>query len=186
MRVSNLDERFSRLLAEPTADHYLAVRSHVLQQPDHDPGDGRIHELAQQFRNGDFAALIAHAPQLLPTWVLSPRWHYFLGCSLLETGRETDAQRERERSRACLFGLMETGDGSWERPFVITYLSDAYDLLRAHRLHSESQRLIDDGLRRLDTIQASDGRIWHFDVSDLVPASPEKMPLPLTTIGYEL
>ena len=106
----------------------------------------------------------------MPIWSLSPRFHYLVGISALESGDTASAEREKQLSRACLLGLTTTGEGTEKQPFIVTYLSDEYDLLRWMEVEAHQQQVIDVADRRLDLLRDQLGTEYWFDVTDVINA----------------
>lgn len=171
MRSSNLDECFLSFVEEPALDTYLFVRERIVAHTRYDPYSDELRQLELDFHAGEYSRVYKNAPRLLPIWNLSPRFHYLFGVSALETGDLATAEREKRLSRTCLFGLTETGDGTEERPFLVTYLSDEYDLLRCMDVQVRQQQVVDVDHRQMDVLRAADGTEYWFDVTEVMSAA---------------
>lgn len=171
MRSSTIDERFLSFVEEPTLDNYLSVREPIVDHARYDPYSDELRQLEREFQAGDFSRVFENAPLLLPIWHLSPRFHYLFGVSSLEIGDLDTAEREKQFSRQCLNGLTETGDGSGERPFLVTYLSDEYDLMRCMDVEVRQQQVVDADDRQLDVLRDAVGNEYWFDVTEVMAAA---------------
>jgi len=81
-------------------------------------------------------------------------------------GESAKAKGEYERARKCILGILGTGDGSQGRPYVVTRVSDEYDIVRHLNKRSEKQALQIVQGKYLDVLFCADGdKIW-FDVTD--------------------
>lgn len=79
-------------------------------------------------------------------------------------------------TQACLTSMLDVGDGTPEAPFVVTYPTDARDILRALRIVSTNQFTVEDlhGMRDV-FVSESHGEIW-FDVQTLLDAADRRLP----------
>jgi hypothetical protein len=168
MRTSTIDERFSEFLENPTADRYWAVRELILERAEYNPYSVRWQQIAEAFDAGDFPRVRQLGDEMAAWGCLSPRLHFFSGIAAAELGDMQRADAERQATQACLSGLLATGEGVPERPFVATYLWDEYDLLRALQVVPQGQSLVDTGAARCDVITDDQGDEYWFDVSDLL------------------
>lgn len=174
MRSSTIDERFQRFIEEPTRHSYLRVREKLMEQPQFDPYSDDLRFLELHFKNGEFEHVLREAAPLRSIWRLSPRFHYFLGISALETGNLELAEDEKTLSRACLYGLTDTGEGTAEEPFLVTYLSDEYDVIQCLGVEVRQQQVVDVDGRQLDVLRDLDGKEHWFDVTEVMDVARRK------------
>ncbi len=170
MRSSTLDDCFLSFVEEPTRDSYLSAREQIIQHPKYDPHSDELRRLELVFESGNYSLVCQDALALLPVWNLSPKFHYLVGISALESGDIATAEREKQLSQACLFGLTTTGEGTQAHPFLVTYLSDEYDLLRWLEVEPRQQQIVELGDRRLDLLRDRQGTEHWFDVTDVINA----------------
>lgn len=168
MRALTIDESFMRYVAEPSADLLLSLRQQIFARADYLPYSPIWQQLDQMVSQGQFTQLLDVAPTLKDWAFLSPRWHFWQGVAALETGDAAEAGYRRQVMQACLKGLLESGDGTDDQPYLVTYPTDAYDLLRVLGEVSESQELMErpDG-RWCDVMTAASGEQYWFDVSEM-------------------
>jgi hypothetical protein len=83
------------------------------------------------------------------------------------TGQQSRAKREASLMAACLAGMKATGDGSRARPFVVTRISDEYDLIHSLGKTSSQQRLVFADGSHFDVHDLVDGTTIWFDISDI-------------------
>lgn len=102
-----------------------------------------------------------------PNHLLSPGAHLKLALIYQQLGRDAEMERERVIANLCLEGILSTGDGSAERPYLVTRTSDEYDVLAASNLNPVSQtlRLVEG--RRLDVLTTREGSEICFDVTEI-------------------
>jgi hypothetical protein len=63
---------------------------------------------------------------------------------------------------ACLDGLLATGDGSANRPYIVTYVSDVLDLIQLQQKTALRRRVMPERDSLRDVIDCDDGRQRHF------------------------
>jgi hypothetical protein len=160
-------DHYQAFLERPTAANYRRVRAAILSLPEFDASPLALHELDRLFRRKRLDAARQRVEELLPTWLLSPRFH-FLAARLAERlGDEADLELERFVATTCLEGLLLTGDGSRRFPYLITYHSDVHDVLQFQRRRVAQQALHEHRGRRYDVVQCGGGESCWFDSTDL-------------------
>jgi hypothetical protein len=165
-----LKKLFVEFLQGPTQENFLAVRSAVLADEQFDPYTDTISGVPKMLEAGEFEqALELMKNALFPHLVLSPGAHLNIAFILHKLGREKDAAFEHHISQMLQQAIEETGDGSEERPFLVTRTSDEYDYLFAHELEAKTQALAQspDGNHEYDVLTTKDGRQIWFDVTDI-------------------
>ena len=102
----------------------------------------------------------------MPNLLLSPRAHL---CAAMIAESEGDEERRRMEGAvayACVQGILSTGDGTKQRPYVVTRTSDEYDVLQFLGKELESQSLLEEEDRHYDQLRCKDGSEMWFDVTD--------------------
>ena len=170
MRSSTIDERFVAFVDEPSSERFLFVREQVIGDPLYDPYSDDLRRLELFHEVGEFDVVLEEAAALEPIWRLSPRLHYLVGTAAMELGDIASAELRKHYSRACMNALIETGDGTPDAPFLVTYLSDEYDLLRYMNAHVQGQQVAELDGAHFDILTTDDDIFW-FDVTDLIAAA---------------
>lgn len=155
-------------LERPTAQNYRCVRRIILSETGSSTDLPDFSALAQLCQQGRFEQVRDHIDALLPAWSLSPRVHFYATWAARELDDHEDAHLETFLYETCLQGMLATGNGSRQRPYLITHQADQYDLLAARKLEPCSQTLVETGSLRFDVITCQDGTDIWFDVTDLV------------------
>lgn len=161
-------DALSEFVRKPTCDRYRQLRQVVMAEPTYDPRAPVFVELGRLWEQEQYARLARRVAALQNVWHLSPRWHFFAGIAAEELGALEDARQHRRILQALLKCLLSTGSGTRRRPYLVTYLSDEYDILQGLAKGSVCQTLVDTGKRRLDVLTCADGSEVWFDVSDLI------------------
>ena len=180
MRTSTIDERFSDFLEDPTADRLVAIREMVTRRVDYQPHVGRSVDssdsgawtsLSSAFDREDFSTVLELAASLSKPFCLCPRYHMMIGVAALELGDLPRAKHARRAYQACLDGLFETGEGTFAAPYLISYPSDAHEMLAELGVQACRQMLVEAGDARFDVLVDADGEEYWFDATAMLAAA---------------
>ncbi|MGY8769715.1 MAG: hypothetical protein ACKVH8_14955 [Pirellulales bacterium] len=98
-------------------------------------------------------------------WVTSPSLHFFAAMAAEKMGQYSEAETEAFLVESMFQGLLSTGDGTLENPYLITQLTDELDILSFKNLEKISQRLIGTAAGTIDAVTCDDHSTVHFDLS---------------------
>lgn len=159
-------EELIQFIQSPDRDSYLAFRAKLVASDGYEPYSDEIHtagELYEQQKIDDARKTIQKA---MGNLILSPRAHQFLGFLHHKLGNEQAAQMEMMIGHACIEGILATGDGSANNPYIVSRTSDEHDVIEYldKQLKQQSLTLKDD--KHLDLIQCTDGSEYWFDITD--------------------
>jgi hypothetical protein len=161
-------------LEHPSAERLLALRDLILERSDFAPYSPEWQVLGELHGAGEFGRVLGAWELLQPVGVLSPRLHFWAGTAALELGEYEQAAWERHCMQACLQGLLQTGTGAAESPFIVTYRWDAYDVMRALGASPAQQSLIDTEYGLCDRFLCDDGEDYWFLVGELVDRANQR------------
>jgi len=170
-----MQDAFFAFVSDPTPEHYLAVRRALVSHPDYDPyGDG-LRSLRDAYEADEFGRVPELFAEQVPTLLLSGEAHFILALAHEKAGNDEHCQMEKFLAFRCVSGLLGTGDGSRERPYLVTSPADEYDVLNALSKQSTMQSLHHepDG-RVLDCQRVDGGDVW-FDVTDAFGAMVRRL-----------
>ncbi|HTN76174.1 MAG TPA: hypothetical protein VL096_13045 [Pirellulaceae bacterium] len=165
-----MQDELQTFLESPTAHHYRLVREALLEEAAGKlPTTVReLSDVAELSAAGEHTVVLERVDELMPWWSLSPRIHFYAALAADELGEIETAELERFVFQSCLEGLLATGEGTAESPYLITYPSDALDVLTALGLEARSQSLVDrDGLL-CDVVTCAAGEEVWFEVASLI------------------
>ncbi|QDU26294.1 hypothetical protein ETAA8_13720 [Anatilimnocola aggregata] len=166
-------QEFARFLTLPSRATYLAARRAWLQLNVEPLTPADLQGVAELLAAGEATAVIERVHGWQSRAALSPRAHYFAAEAHESLGESEPAEMERWVFSACLQGILATGDGTRRKPYIVSQLSDEYDVLKLLGLRSEKQQLVQRGRRSCDVLTCHDGSHLWFNVSDLI-AVPEE------------
>lgn len=149
LATDHATERSPRTLA--------ALRRAVLALPGYDPGADPVGAAVPHLAAGDHAAALVALRELMPGAFFSPGAHAALAAAHAGLGDEVRAERERRTARLAMTSVLESGDGSADRPWLVLRVSDEYDVLRAQDRTSRRVADVSRDAQRLDHHWCTDG-----------------------------
>ena len=157
---------FVDFLRQPTAENFLTARAHAVRSPAYAPYSDALGEVARTLKAGDVEAAQRMLSAAMPGCYMSPQAHLVAAAVAEHAGQADAAKMERVIATVCLEGIRTSGDGSEERPYLVTRTSDEYDLVAFLEKQPAGQRLRHIGGRSFDVISTTDGDALWFDVTD--------------------
>ncbi len=148
-----------RWLEEPSGATFLAVRELVLADPSYNRYSQVFLRVSAPLKEGRHDKVRDVLMGEMPNLLLSPRAHMMLAVAYRHLGQKESEEMEGYLLGLCLQGIGESGDGSLQRPYLVTRPEDEYDFLSSRQLERGSQELLKDGVDRLT---AADGTVMHF------------------------
>jgi len=155
-----------RWLEAPGQETFLAVRACVLASSVYDPYNQIFLRVNQALKDSKYEKVRDVLMGDMPNLLLSPRAHMLLAVAHSKLGAKESEEMEGYLLKLCLDGIGGSGDGSFERPFLVSRTEDEYDLLSSRHLERGSQALVQDGDRTLDRLTTADGTVLHFDITE--------------------
>lgn len=157
--------RMNAFLRERTLDRYLAARDAMLVSRYYDPKSTVLPDIYRPLGRGLYHQVLALATEALGNWVLNPGIHFVISQAFHELGDKERAESEAEIGRVLLGGLLMTGDGTPERPYIVLRAADEYDVLASMGLRCRAHQVAYRNGRAFDALACDDGRDVWFDVS---------------------
>jgi len=168
-------ERLSCFAGAPSLETFEALRRELIKSPAYAPYSGDLRKLENLFQQKRHQEVIQAFQRSLPNLLLSPRAHLLAGIAHKELGQEQESKAEIMLMQLCLHGIQMTGDGTHERPFKVTSVSDEYDVLEAMQKKLQMQALSSAGGKPCDVLTLEDGTVLVFDISDCMAKLSDSM-----------
>lgn len=161
-----LHTAFVAFLEDPSTENFRAAQRALIDSEEYEPYSNElesVEELVDQERWIDAEEAFRAA---MPNLLLSPRAHLVAGM-LAEHAEEADrAEFERAIAGLCARAIVETGEGTCERPYIVTRTTDVYDVLGFLGKRPTGQALVGDGNgRHFDQMTLEDGTELWFDIT---------------------
>ena len=173
MSNASVDQAIHDFFRSPSVDYYLTAQLAILESDSYDPAARRVISLESRISSG-YHAVAAELEHYGAEYQICPRWHY-LGARIHERNRNRPGVRTSvQRMQLCLRAISETGDGTKDAPYRITFLTDTDDIVRAFGESVRYQQLVGgpDGYR--DVVTAHSGDEFWFDVEMLLEHSSQE------------
>jgi hypothetical protein len=165
-------ETADRYLQDQTPENFLELRQQVAASPNYSPYASPEQAALALMEKKQYQAAADALMALMPGSYLSPGAHQLLAHIYGLMDQNDDARYEDELVQAVFAGLLRTGDGSPERPYLALHISDEYDLARFLGKTVATQRLVRKDGRSYDVVDCADGaRLW-FDISAFYTRRP--------------
>ena len=158
-----MEQDLFRFVTDTTKENYLESREVVVRERSYDPYSDDLNILEQMLGDGMFEDVIAF--NTLNT-ALSPRAHLMKRIALIEMEQADDADLQLLIAQKILECIDMTGDGSMEKPFIVTRISDEQDYLSYTGDEFEKQALLQPAGKFVDVITTTTGKELHFDITD--------------------
>lgn len=169
---------YRQFLIQPNADRYRAALAALVSAAGNTAPS--LLALEQAHHERRFETVRSLARQWGRFFALSPRFHRLAAIAAFELGDREDAELERFTADACLEGILQSGDGSDARPFLISDRADAQEVLAKLGFKSVRQSLIDNDGTLCDVFEVrtsakSTREIWFSTAGQSTPAQkPQK------------
>lgn len=160
-----LNDAFLAYLKDRTRESFLAARAVLMGLPGWDPWSPELAEFDRLLELNDWETLEHRALEVVDNWLLTPFVHECLAITHSNQGDEGGAEFEMHLFVACAEGILTTGEGTPESPFLATRVDDSYGALLYRELEWTNERTVVRGARTFHVLAASDGRDYWFDIT---------------------
>ncbi len=161
-----MKELFFDFLESPNRETYLAVRDALVSSEFYQPYSDEMSDIGDLLDAGKLDEAAEKLAASMPNLLLSPRAHLMLSFLAKETNEEDHAKMEGFIAATCCEGVLSTGEGTQESPYVVVRTSDEHDVVQYLGKQFKQQSLVEDGDRHFDRIDCEDGAEIWFDITD--------------------
>jgi hypothetical protein len=163
--MESVQTHFERYLREQSLESFMRLRDAVIALPGYEPYSNYKLEAHSLLEKTEFDKAVKYLMSKMPGWLLNPGIHKLLSFAFHKLGDEDKAKSEYALARLFLNAILSTGDGSEARPYLVSSVTDEYDVLEHLGRHLQQQTLIERGDKRYDRFDCKDGsQIW-FDIT---------------------
>ena len=168
-------ELFAAFLEKPSKESYLKVFAAVTSDKGYNPYSTDLNDAWDLVKEKKFKEALEKLDKGMPNLLLSPRAHGMTAMAADGLGDAAKAKSEREAAAKCAQGMLATGDGSPDKPYLVTRVSDEYDLLRNLKKMRKTQGLKHKDGKSFDVMQcADDTEVW-FDITVVFGSMAKKL-----------
>lgn len=151
----------------PTIGEFEMLQKKVFASNDYDPNASQLQQTEISLATQSPTRALESLSELSNDYQICPRFHYVEARIRESLGEVVEMRASIERLRACIGAIVESGEGSQESPFKITFLTDADDVVRSFGERKRYQQPVLSGGKQLDVITAHSGVEFWFDVTEL-------------------
>ena len=155
-----------QFIQSPDKETYLSFRAQLIASDQYDPYSDEINTAGELYEQQKVAEARDMLQDAMGNLILSPRAHMLLGFLHHKCGDEQGAEAEMMIGHACIAGILSTGDGSADKPYIVVRTSDEYDVLEYHEKQLKQQSLTQKDDKHFDMIECTDGSVYWFDITD--------------------
>jgi len=161
-----MQEKLFTFLSSPGRDTYFAIREEVIASEHYNPHSLELNAAISLLAAGDHIQAREVITGSMPNLLLSPIAHQLLSRIAEQLNDQESAESEHAIGSLCLRGLLATGDGSQDKPYIVVRISDEYDVVHCLGKQMVEQSLIADGDKRYDLLRCADGSELWFEITD--------------------
>jgi Domain of unknown function (DUF4919)/Ribosomal protein L7/L12 C-terminal domain len=166
-------EKLVAFLTSPSRETYLAIREEVVGSSQYAPYSQELDSADQLLDAGEHMEALQRITETMPNLLLSPRAHYLLCRIARALNDHKTAESELRNVAVCLAGILMTGDGSHEKPYVVVRVDDEYDVINQLGKQRVGQSLIQEEEKFYDLLRLEDGSELWFDITEAFRRSQE-------------
>jgi hypothetical protein len=153
---------------QPCQHTFLAARDAVLRQSLLPIMACDLAALDRLLDQKEYQTVLDQIDALPPSKVLSPRVHFLAAEAAEALGDAASAELERSLFILTIQGLLATGDGTPQHPYIVCHPTDEYDIAAALGLETAGQSLVEQNGQLCDVLVCTSGRELWFDVTDIL------------------
>lgn len=158
--------KLAKLVKKPDRETFLALRNEVIASKAFKPYSDEMDQAAELSAAGKVEAARDLLLQSMDNLMLNPRAHARLSDCYSKLGDREAATRENKIAEACIKGILSTGDGTKEKPYLVLRADDEYEVLSSLKKRSKMQSLQFVGQRKFDVLTCTDDSEIYFDITD--------------------
>lgn len=158
---------FDRLLVDKSRESFQELREIIVSSHLYQPKDNLPQIMKFHFLNGNINEAINIYKSNYINLILSPSVHFCLSEIYELKDNEQMKNAEEYAGNILIQNLLNSAEGTKERPYRVLHVSDEYDILEHLNKEIASQDLIFENGRYYDCLKTKDNEIFWFDVSDM-------------------
>lgn len=162
---ASVEPLFKAYVQAPSAEGYARLREAVIQRPGYDPYGVHFFRARELLDKGDAAAAADYLKEHLDDLLLNPGTYLLLAVALGRTGRQEEARAFGAMAGLLVRPILDSGDGTRERPYVVNYIADEYDVLRSLGKEVRMQALKQGEGAVYDYFSCQDATELWFDIT---------------------
>ena len=165
MLTESISDALAEFCTSHTQEHYLYLRQQMIDSPEYDPYSADMERADQLLSEGKWQDAHRYILSLLPNWLTSPGVHFRIAFVHRKLCKADQEQFEGSLAIWLMEAILATGDGTREKPYLVSRVEDEYDVLEHFGLKRTRQLCVEEETRVLDVLECDNGRSLWFDAS---------------------
>lgn len=163
-----VQSNLNKYLHDPNLNNFLELRTTYLKSPVYTPYVNYMDSASVLLGNEQYPEALDYLKSVLPGFFLSPSFHRILAFIYHQLFRIHEEYLERNLADSLLHGILSSGDGSEQHPYLVLYVGDEYEVL-AHlgKKHRLQQLVMKEGCS-FDLLTCDDDGLLWFDVTAML------------------
>lgn len=160
-----MQELIVNFLKNPGLETYFPLRDAAIQLPEFNPSlPTRSQNVFAMIEQGQLDEALAILRERMPGEILSPALHVGLGAVAAKKGEKNSAELEFHFANSLRQALLATGDGSLEKPYIVSRVAEAYGIIGWLEATPREYSMTFAGGKLLDVIDTNELGEVYFDV----------------------
>ena len=156
-------DSFKKLVAEYQIREFLDLRARVIRDLSYRPYSPNLKQMELLLQEQRFHEVLSIMDDDRVNLLLSPRAHYLTSVAMRHLEMLQESNAEQYAASMTAHGILDSGDGSFQKPYLITRISDEIDIANALKKKPARQTYIQDPDRTLDRVEYEDATELYFD-----------------------
>ena len=149
-----------------TQTSFLRLRRQVIDSHAYNPYSADMGDAERLISESKWDEAKLYLLSLFPNWIISPGAHFRLSYVYDQLNDEKASVLEGQLGIWLLNAILESGDGTHDRPFLVSRNEDEYDVLAHLQRECSLQRLTNDNDKVFDVWEGDNGECLWFDITD--------------------
>jgi hypothetical protein len=160
-----MESTYEEFLRQPSRKSYVQLQQRILAR-------GRVKQeslsrLIDLCESGQYDDAAQLQDEMSMTWLLSPSFHLWSARIAAALDDAEGVELEQFQFDACVTGLLATGNGTRESPYLVTYTSDVRDVVAVRNQRLVAQHLVRQPQGCFDLVACDDNSELWFARRDL-------------------
>lgn len=156
--------RFER--KAPNHLSFLELRQLVIESEKYDPDSITLLEAVEAKESGDPQRAIDLLIESHENFLLTPFFHFYFADLYKSIGDEEGYISSTGLGVACIDGILSTGNGTEEKPYLVLRISEEKDILNVLGHEPITQSIVRKEDKHFDVFECEKGLKYWFDISD--------------------
>ena len=165
---NNNRKAYLDFFTNPIFKNYLVAVKCLQQSKCYIPYSSELYEVNQLIEKNKIDKAYKFLLKNSANMILSPRFHWVMSFILNELKEDEDANLSFVISSNCIKGILSSGNGSKEKPYLITRISDEHDVLEHLEKILALQSLEKIERKSYDHLQCTDKSELWFDITNII------------------